>query len=117
MIDDVDVGAAGRAASDPGKRPPEAGAGPAGGGSAAEYLGSPTLARRLSRVELDNTLRDLLGDETAPASHGLAEDLYAPYDNDYPSQLASSAYVEALDLFASDAASRALSNAAQRKQL
>ncbi|HKP61623.1 MAG TPA: DUF1592 domain-containing protein [Polyangiales bacterium] len=106
-----------------GRDEPVAGAGgsSAGGGPAADggvpYTGSPTLARRLSRAELDNTLRDLLGDEGAPASRSLTEDLYAPYDNDYGTQLASSAYVEALDLFASDAAARALANPKQRSLL
>jgi hypothetical protein len=87
------------------------------GAAPATYEGSETLARRLSRAELDNTLRDLLGDDTAPASRALAEDLYAPYDNDYASQLASSAYVESLEVFATEVAKRALENPSQRAKL
>ncbi|HET6337034.1 MAG TPA: DUF1587 domain-containing protein, partial [Polyangiales bacterium] len=92
-------------------------AGAGGSTTAATYEGSETVARRLSRAELDNTLRDLLGDDTAPASRALAEDLYAPYDNDYTSQLASSAYVESLEVFATDVAKRALENPSQRAKL
>jgi hypothetical protein len=83
----------------------------------ADYDGAESVARRLSRAELDNTLRDLVGDETSPASGALAEDLYAPYDNDYGSQLASSAYVESLEVFATDVAKRALENPKQRAKL
>lgn len=93
------------------------GGGRAGGGNPGMYTGSETAARRLSRAELDNTLRDLLGDETSPASQALAEDLYAPYDNDYAGQLASSAYVESLEVFATDVAKRALQTPAQRTKL
>jgi hypothetical protein len=92
-------------------------AGAGGSTTAATYEGSETVARRLSRAELDNTLRDLLGDDTAPASRALAEDLYAPYDNDYTSQLASSAYVESLEVFAADVAKRAIENPSQRAKL
>ncbi len=124
------------APADAGEHPPtSAGSGGAGvsggagrGGSTAAgsggqqqppgpYEGSVSAARRLSRAELDNTLRDLLGDTTAPASGALAEDLFAPYDNDYTTQLASSAYIETLEVFASDVANRALTTPAQRAKL
>jgi hypothetical protein len=109
----------GSSAANGGKGSSGSGSSAGAGGSAkpATYEGSETVARRLSRAELDNTLRDLLGDDTAPASRTLAEDLYAPYDNDYTSQLASSAYVESLEVFATDVAKRALENPAQRAKL
>jgi Protein of unknown function (DUF1592)/Protein of unknown function (DUF1588)/Protein of unknown function (DUF1585)/Protein of unknown function (DUF1595)/Protein of unknown function (DUF1587) len=113
--------AAGGSAGRGGDADKNSGSGGAGSGGSnavpATYDGSESVARRLSRAELDNTLRDLLGDETSPASRSLAEDLYAPYDNDYTSQLASSAYVESLEVFATDVAQRALENAGQRSKL
>jgi hypothetical protein len=76
-----------------------------------------SVARRLSRVELDNTLRDLLGDDTAPATRLLAEDSYSPFDNDYTTQLASGALIESLEAFASDVAGRVVADAAMRKRV
>jgi hypothetical protein len=109
-------GGAGRGANSSGAGGKNAGS---GGDSSIPptYEGSESVARRLSRAELDNTLRDLLGDDTSPASRSLAEDLYAPYDNDYASQLASSAYVESLEVFATDVAKRAVETPAQRSKL
>jgi hypothetical protein len=75
------------------------------------------VARRLSRAELDNTLRDLLGDDSAPATRMLPEDAYSPYDNDYATQLASSALIESLDAFASDVATRVAADATLRRRL
>ena len=53
-----------------------------------------SVSRRLSRNELDNTLRDLIGDDTRPARSFIAEDEFAPYDNDYTLQMSSQALVE-----------------------
>jgi hypothetical protein len=53
-----------------------------------------SLSRRLSRAELDHSLADLFGDDSAPATRLLPEDLYSPYDNDVASQLASSAFLD-----------------------
>jgi hypothetical protein len=78
---------------------------------------SASVARRLSRAELDNTLRDLLGVESAPAQRLLPEDAYSPYDNDYPSQQASGALIESLETFASEVASEVASDAALRARL
>jgi hypothetical protein len=69
-----------------------------------------SLSRRLSRAELDHSLADLFGDETAPATRLLPEDLYSPYDNNVDTQLASSAYVDSLSVLASDVAERAAAN-------
>src|SRR5438067_13672524 len=40
----------------------------------------PGGARRLSRVEYDNTLRDLLGDASRPGFAALPEDVHDPFD-------------------------------------
>lgn len=113
------AGSGGRGATTAGQGgSPSPAAGTSGSsGASATYAGAETVSRRVSRAELDNVLRDLLGDETSPASKMLAEDLYAPYDNDYASQLASSAYVESLEVFATDVANRAVANPASRAKL
>lgn len=81
------------------------------------YVASASLARRLSRVELDNTLEDLLGDDSAPASRLLPEDPYAPYDNAYLYQRASAALIDSLAALAEDVASRAVSEPEMRDRL
>jgi hypothetical protein len=68
-------------------------------------------ARRLTRSELDRTVRDVLGDTTQPAAKVLAEDEYNPFDNDYTLQRASRALIDSLEAFAEDAAARAVSEA------
>lgn len=83
-----------------------AGDGSAGRGPSAPFVASASVARRLSRAEIDNTLRDLLGDDTHPATRLLPEDLYAPYDNDYATQSASGALIDSLEAMASDVAAR-----------
>lgn len=62
--------------------------------------------RRLSRAEYDASVRDLLGDDTRPAATRMPEDIADPFDNDYPSQVASKPLVEALEALASDVAGR-----------
>src|SRR6185503_11063980 len=77
------------------------GAGTGGGDGAVpppvSNLASASVARRLSRSELDATVRDLLGDTTNPASKLLQEDEYTPFDNDYTRQQASSALIDSLE--------------------
>jgi len=68
-------------------------------------------ARRLTRSELDATVRDLFADETSPARKVLAEDEFNPFDNDYTLQRASRALIDSLEAFADDVAARALSAA------
>jgi hypothetical protein len=80
-------------------------------------LTAVSVARRLSRAEIDRSLRDLVGDETAPATRLLAEDLYAPYDNDVATQTASSALIDSLEGMASDVAARVVGDAALRDRL
>ena len=75
------------------------------------------MARRLSRAELDNTLADVLGITTRPASQLLIEDEYAPYDNDYTLQRASQALVDGLQSVAEEVARAAVSNPTTRARL
>jgi hypothetical protein len=44
------------------------------GGPPGSPLASASVARRLSRAEIDATVRDLLGDTSNPASRFLSED-------------------------------------------
>jgi hypothetical protein len=80
--------------------------GSAGAGTTPNALGSKV--RRLSRAELDNSVRDALGDTTQPASRFLSEDEYSPFDNDYTLQRASRALIDSLAAFAEDVAARAV---------
>lgn len=73
--------------------------------------------RRLSQAELDNTLRDLLGEDTAPATRLLNEDEFRPFDNDYTIQQASDALITSLEALAEEVAERAMSDAARRAAL
>jgi hypothetical protein len=84
-----------------------AGAGGAGGQVAASAA-LESGARRLTRTELDNAVRDLLGDDEGPAARFLAEDEFNPFDNDYTIQRASSALIDSLEAFADAAAARAV---------
>jgi mono/diheme cytochrome c family protein len=86
---------------------PSGGASGGGGpGAGAPFVAFDSLARRHSRSELDNTLRDLLGDTDAPATRLLIEDDFSPFDNDYTSQLASQALIDSLEALAQDVAER-----------
>ncbi|HET9957790.1 MAG TPA: DUF1588 domain-containing protein [Polyangiaceae bacterium] len=103
--------AAGGTSSAGAARGGSSGAAGSGGGTptGAQAKAWLTAARRSSRAELDNVLRDVLGDTTAPASRFLVEDDYAPYDNDYTLQSASQALIDGLNALAEDVARRALS--------
>src|ERR1700733_2151881 len=54
-------------------------------------------ARRLSRTEYDNTVRDLLGDTTNSGFAMLPEDVNDPFDNNYTTQLVSPALIDAAE--------------------
>jgi hypothetical protein len=69
-------------------------------------IATESAARRLSTVELDNTLRDLLGDDTNAASRVLVSDQYSPYDNDIALQAPSEALITSLEFMAGDVADR-----------
>jgi hypothetical protein len=92
--------------------------GPIGGPSGPPIV-DPLLAvetgmRRLSQAELDNTLFDLLGETTSPASRLLNEDEFRPFDNDYTVQQASEALITSLEALADDVATRFASDTARR---
>lgn len=73
--------------------------------------------RRLSQSELDNTLRDLVGDDTAPAARLLNEDEFRPFDNDYTIQQASEALITSLEALADQVAEATLADPARRADL
>lgn len=82
-----------------------------GGGSAGpgnSSTASASVARRLSRTELSNLVRDVLGDDTGAPAKFLSEDQYRPFDNDYTVQSASRALIESLEATAADIAARAV---------
>jgi hypothetical protein len=90
-----------------------AGAGTAGSGIGNSGPGNSTtasasVARRLTRAELGNVVRDVLGDESGAVAKLLADDQYVPFDNDYREQRASSALIESLEALASELAARAV---------
>lgn len=70
--------------------------------------------RRLSRDEFDNTLRDLLGDDTRPALEHLPEDPIDPFDNDFTQQYASTILIEGLEALATDVSTSLLADTARR---
>lgn len=96
-----------------GGSPTSGGNGSAAGGSGSAGPGhlstaSASVARRLSRAELSNLVRDALGDESGAVAKYLSEDEYRPFDNDYTAQSASRALIESLEAAAEDLAARAV---------
>ncbi len=97
------------------------------GGPGPDFAGDPSLParslasisglRRLTVHEYDNTVRDLMGDDSRQGALLLPEDLKTPFDNDYTIQVASKALVEGAELLAQDIARRWLENATTRQQL
>ena len=109
-----------------GSSPPGAGGSGNAGGSygtggvdptGTTYVASESVARRLSQAELDNTVRDVFGDTTRPATKFLIEDEYTPYDNNYTLQQASRTLIDSLEAFAEDVAVRALADPVQRARI
>ena len=102
----------------PGNSAPGGGGAQNGGGNGAGGGGnvgpgnlktaSASVARRLSRTEYSNVVRDVLGDTSGAISKYLAEDEYRPFDNDYTVQAASRALIESLEATADDIAARAI---------
>jgi hypothetical protein len=72
-----------------------------------------SMSRRMTPQELDNTLEDLIDDNTQPARTILNEPDYNPFDNDYTLQNPSTALVESLEVMAQDVASRLLADPAR----
>jgi hypothetical protein len=71
-------------------------------------------ARRLSRNEYDNTVRDLLGDESRSGFLKLPEDVLDPFDNDFTTQQPSGILVEAAETLAFEASARLMADPAKR---
>ncbi len=126
----VGAGSASGSAASAGARAGGAGGASAGANSASGSVASAgsnaameapaaleSVARRLSRAELDHVLADVLGDTTNPAQKFLIEDEYAPYDNDYTLQNASQALIDGLSALAEDVAQRALADATRKTRL
>lgn len=89
--------------------------GPGGGGTTTGALSfGPTGLHRLSRIEYDNTLADLLGDRTRPGFAVLPEDARDPFDNDYATQLVSGALIASAETLASEASARLLAEPTRR---
>lgn len=88
---------------------------PGTGGLAAEV--GVSGMRRLTRVELDATIADLLGDTTASAQRLLPADATDPFDNDYRTQLPSAALIESVEQLAIDTANRTLADSAKRAKI
>src|SRR6186713_3145170 len=91
--------------------------GAGGADSLGNFVASESVARRLSRAELDNTLQTLLHDDSSPALQILSEDEHSPYDNDYTLQIASAALIDSLELLGTDVARRAVASDAFRDSL
>ena len=94
-----------------------AGSGARPGSADDAYVASESVARRLSRAEIDNVVRDLFGDDTAPATRLLAEDLFSPFDNDYRGQVASGALIDSLEGMANDVAAHVVNDAKLRPRV
>lgn len=83
-----------------------------------EVAGVPTVyLRRLTQDEFDNTIDDLLGEDTRPASMRLPEDAVDPFDNNGEAMRPSQALIEALELVATDVADRAMADTARRDEI
>ncbi len=76
-----------------------------------------TGVRRLTRIEYDNTIRDLLGDVTRPGSRLLPDDSLDPFDSNYTRQTASEALVEAAQSLAEDITKRLMADSKRRRSI
>ena len=92
--------------------------GPVDPGKLGDYVGvGASGLRRLTRVEYDNTLRDLLGDTTRSGFAKLPEDTTDPFDNDYKTQQVSATLIDAAESLVLDATTRALADPGKRTTL
>jgi hypothetical protein len=93
----------------------------ANGGSGQVSVGAtvygPTGLHRLSRIEYDNTLADLLGDNTRSGFASLPEDVNDPFDNDFSTQVVSGALIGSAETLAAGAAARLLADTTKRNKL
>src|SRR5262245_53816346 len=92
-----------------------------GGGSTTLPPGAvaygPTGLHRLSRIEYDNTLADLLGDTTRPGFAALPEDVNDPFDNDFSTQQVSGALIAAAETLATAVSARLMADLSRRDAL
>jgi hypothetical protein len=70
--------------------------------------------RRLTVTELDNSIRDLLQDDSRPAAKFLPEEILPPFDNDYGQQFVSTVLVESIEKVAADVTLRFLQDVSRR---
>lgn len=70
--------------------------------------------RRLTVDEFDNTVRDLLGDDTRPGEGLLPEDVVDPFDNRFSTQSASRPLIEGLEQLSIDITTRLLEDTPRR---
>ncbi|MFT3709845.1 MAG: DUF1592 domain-containing protein [Archangium sp.] len=73
--------------------------------------------RRLTRVELDQSLRDNMGDSSRRAARLLAPEPTDPFDNDYRQQIASGALIDSIEALAVELSDAALMDAQRRAAL
>lgn len=110
---ETDSGTAGESGGSGGPTAGDSSGGPVDPPAEADLVPA-SVSRRLSQAELDNTLRDLMGDDTRPARTYLSEDEFAPYDNDYRLQAASRALIESMEVMSIDVANRLIEDPARR---
>jgi hypothetical protein len=116
------TGAAGATGAGTGMGTGAAGTSPTGtgtgvAGSTGLGFTGPTGLHRLSRLEYDATVRDLLGDTSRPGFAKLPEDVRDPFDNDYKTQLVSGVLVGTTETLATDISARTLADPAKRAAL
>ncbi len=78
---------------------------------------APSGMRRLSRREYDNTIRDLLEDDTAPAATRLPADVMDPFDNDFTTQVASRPLIEGLEALSGEIVGRLMADPPRRDRV
>lgn len=74
----------------------------------------PMGIRRLTVAEYDNTVLDLVGDDSRPAAAYLPEDKKLPFDNDFRIQSASRVLVEGAETLAGNIAVETIEDPARR---
>lgn len=84
------------------------------GESPPEAEPTPGNALRLTQVEMNHALRDLLGDESNAANQFLPEDEYSPFDNSASRQLVSPSLIDSMHALAQDVAARVAHDATLR---
>jgi hypothetical protein len=93
------------------------GSGGSGGTTGGAVAYGPTGLHRLSRIEYDNTLADLLGDNTRPGFASLPEDVNDPFDNDFSTQQVSGALIAAAETLAAGVSARLMADTTRRNGL